>query len=138
MSPQQVKAFIAAHDTFARRLDIELLEVEEGHARARMPLDARHMNALKIAHGGAVFALADLAFAAASNSHGTVAVAVNASITYHAAGTGPYLEAAARELHRNFKLASYEVRVTDAQGALVATFNGLVYRKKDKVGEVKG
>lgn len=133
MSPDQIKAFIAEHDTFARHLDIELLEVREGFARARMPLDARHVNALKIAHGGAIFALADLAFAAAANSHGTVAVAVNVSITYHAAGTGPFLAAEAREIHRNFKLGSYEVRITDSQGQLVATFNGLVYRKKDAV-----
>jgi len=134
MSPEQIKAFIAEHDTFARHLDIELLEVRTGWARARMPLDARHVNALKMAHGGAVFALADLALAAAANSHGTVAVAVNVSITYHAAGMGPYLEAEARELHRNFKLGAYEVRITDQHGELVATFNGLVYRKKDKVG----
>jgi acyl-CoA thioesterase len=55
------------------------------------------------------------------------------SITYHAAGTGPHLEAEARELHRNFKLGSYEVRITDSKGELVATFTGLVYRKKDAV-----
>ncbi|MEW5775118.1 MAG: PaaI family thioesterase [Thermodesulfobacteriota bacterium] len=135
MTPDKVRDFIAEHDTFARHLDIELLEVGEGRARARMPLDARHVNALKIAHGGAVFALADLAFAAASNSRGAVAVAVNASITYHAAGTGPFLAAEARELHRSRRLGSYEVRVTDHAGALVATFNGMVYRKKERVGE---
>ncbi len=133
MSPDKIKAFIAEHDTFARHLDIELLDVAEGYARARMPLDSRHVNALKIAHGGAIFALADLAFAAAANSHGTVAVAVNVSITYHAAGMGPFLTAEAKELHKNFKLGSYEVRITDEAGALVATFQGLVYRKKDAV-----
>lgn len=133
MSPDQIKAFIAEHDTFARHLGIELTEVRAGHARARMPLDARHVNALGIAHGGAIFALADLAFAGAANSHGNVAVAVNVSITYHAAGTGPFLTAEAREIHRNFKLGSYEVRITDSQGQLVATFQGLVYRKKDAV-----
>jgi len=135
MSLEQVKAFIAENDTFARHLGIELLEVGEGRSRARMPLDERHVNALKMAHGGAVFALADLALAAAANSHGNVAVAVNVSITYHAAGMGPYLTAEARETHRNFKLGSYEVRITDQHDALVATFNGLVYRKKESIGD---
>lgn len=133
MSAERVKRFISEHDLFARHLGIELLEVREGYARARMPLDDRHLNALDIAHGGAVFALADLAFAAASNSHGTVAVAVNVSISYLAAGTGGFLTAECREVHRNFRLGTYEAKVTDDKGALIATFQGMVYRKKDPV-----
>ena len=80
-----------ARDRFARHSGIELLEVSEGFARAKMPLGPFHHNGIGTVHGGALFTLADLAFAAASNSHGTVAVAV-ASV--RAAVTGAVAPAA--------------------------------------------
>jgi hypothetical protein len=79
--------------------------------------------------------LADLVFAVASNSHGTVAVAINANISFlKAAGQDTRtLFAEAKEVSRNFKLASYTVRVTDDQDDLIAIFQGMVYRKKDRI-----
>jgi acyl-CoA thioesterase len=130
------KDFIAERDRFARALDIEILLEGPGYAKVRMPVDERHLNGLDIAHGGATFALADLAFAVASNSHGNVAVAVNANISYMAAARkGATLFAEAHETSRNPKLATYDVKVTDEEGTLIATFSGMVYRKKDKLPE---
>lgn len=122
-------------DRFANSVGIELLDVSEGSARARMKIRQDHLNAVNIVHGAAIFALADLAFAVASNSHGNVAVAVNANISFlKAAGQGTRaLLAEAREISRNFKLASYTVRVTDDQDDLIAIFQGMVYRKKDRI-----
>ncbi|MGD8542563.1 MAG: hotdog fold thioesterase [Desulfobacteraceae bacterium] len=123
------------NDRFAGSVGIELLDVSEGSARARMKIREDHLNAVNIVHGAAIFTLADLAFAVASNSHGTVAVAVNANISFlKAADRGTrVLFAEAREVSRNFKLASYTVRVTDDQDALIAIFQGMVYRKKDRI-----
>jgi len=66
-----------------------------------------------VVHGGAIFTLADLAFAAASNSHGTVAVAINASIWFVTAAREGTLYAEAKEVSRNPKLATYSIQVTD-------------------------
>ena len=77
--------------------------------------------------------MADFAFAAASNSHGTVAVAVNVSITFMKAGHTGTLWAEAREVSKNFKLGSYTVEVKDDAGDLVALFQGLAYRKSEKI-----
>ncbi len=41
------------------------------------------------------------------------------------------LTAEGREVSLNPKLGTYDVRVTDGEGDLVATFHGMVYRKKD-------
>ena len=120
-------------DQFAARSNIELLEVSSGHAKARMTLQPFHWNGLNSAHGGAIFTLADFAFAAASNSHGTVAVAIDANITFMKAAATGTLYAEAKELARNFKLGSYTVEVRDEQGELIAQFHGLAYRKKDKL-----
>jgi len=81
--------------------------------------------------GGAVFTLADFAFAAAANAHGTVAVAINVSITFMKAVSTGLLRAEAREVALNPKLGTYTVDVKDERGDLVAVFQGLAYRKKD-------
>jgi acyl-CoA thioesterase len=121
------------NDKFAERANIELLSVSPGHARAKMTLHPHHLNGYGTVQGGAIFTLADFAFAAASNSHGTVAVAINVSITFMKAGKTGALWAEAKELSRNVKLGSYTVEVKDDQGELVALFQGLAYRKSEKI-----
>lgn len=122
-------------DQFAAHNAIELLEAADGHAKARMALSQHHWNALGTVHGGALFTLADFAFAAACNSHGTVAVAINGSITLMKAVSTGVLYAEAREIAKTFKLGSYTVTVRDAQGEIVALFQGVAYRKKDPLPE---
>ena len=121
------------NDKFAARCDIELLSVSSGQARAKMTVHPHHCNALGMVQGGAIFTLADFAFAAAANSHGTVAVAINVSITFMKAVTAGTLWAEAREISKNFKLGSYTVEVKDDHGDLVALFQGMAYRKADKL-----
>lgn len=125
--------FFQENDKFARHSGIELLEISEGCAKAVMKIGKHHLNAVGSVHGGAIFTLADFVFAVASNSHGTVSVAINASISFlKAAGKGS-LFAEAKEIARNPKLASYTVNVTDEQENLIAIFQGMVYRKKENV-----
>jgi acyl-CoA thioesterase len=120
-------------DQFAGLAGIELLEAANGKAKAVLTLSAKHLNSHHAAHGGAIFTLADFAFAAASNAHGTVAVGINANITYMKAVRTGRLTAEAREISRTPKLATYTVEVTDEAGDLVAIFQGLAYRKKDLI-----
>jgi acyl-CoA thioesterase len=124
----QIKQFFT-QDRYAQLSGIELLSVAPGHAVAQMPIHPHHLNTVGLVQGGAIFTLADLAFAAASNAHGRVAVAVNVSITYMKAASSGTLRAEARERSTNQKLGTYTVDVTDDRGALIAVFQGLVYRK---------
>jgi len=120
-------------DKFAERANIKLLSVSPGQARAKMTLHPHHLNGYGTVQGGAIFTLADFAFAAASNSHGNLAVAINVSITFMKAGTTGTLWADAREVSKNFKLGSYTVEVKDDEGELVAVFQGLAYRKSETI-----
>lgn len=122
-----------AQDAFAKLAGIELVSLSAGHAVVEMKVGPQHLNGLGIVHGGAVFTLADFAFAAASNSHGTVAVAISANINFVKAAQGGSLKAEARETSLNPKLGTYSVDVTDQDGALIAVFQGVVYRKKDPI-----
>ena len=87
-------------------------------------------NIFKTAHGGALFALIDEAFETASNSRGTVAVALNMNVSYMApAQPGDRLIAQAREYSLTRKTANYDIKVHDSRGRLIASCNALVYRK---------
>jgi len=124
------------NDRFAQRTEVELVSISAGQAKAKMTVHPHHLNGVHTVQGGAIFTLADFAFAAAANSHGTVAVAINANITFIKAATTGTLWAEARELSKNFKIGSYSVDVRDDQGELIAQFQGLAYRKKDKHSEL--
>ncbi len=113
-------------DAFVKHCGIELVSVSPGHAEARLAIQPWHHNAVGIVQGGAIFTLADYTFAAASNSHGTVALGINVSITYMKSATTGMLTARGREVALNPKLATYTVDVTDDAGELVAVFQGLV------------
>jgi acyl-CoA thioesterase len=120
---------LSSNDRFAALAGVELTDVSPGRATARMEIQGHHLNAADIVHGGAIFTLADFAFAMASNSHGPLAVAINASISFLKTVRGGTLTAEAREVSKNAKLASYTVDITDDAGDLVAVFQGMVYRK---------
>ena len=122
-----------AEDQFAARCNIQLVSVEEGSAIAAMVIQPWHLNAYGTVQGGAIFTLADYAFAAASNSHGSVAVGISVSINYIKAAKSVRLRAEAKEAGRNARLGVYLVEVRDDAGDIVATFQGMVYRKSEAI-----
>lgn len=121
-----------SRDEYARLAGIELLDAGSGSARVRMKIGDRHRNSHGTVHGGAIFTLADTAFAIASNSHGVPAAAISAHITYMKAARSGTLTAEAEEFALNPKLANYLVTITDDTGDRVALFEGMVYRKTRK------
>jgi acyl-CoA thioesterase len=98
-----------------------------------MEVRNEHLNGIGTVHGGAIFTLADFAFAVAANSHGRVTVAINVSITFMKAATSGTLIAIAKEVSLNPKIASYTVNIINDDGELIAIFQGLAYRKRDKI-----
>jgi acyl-CoA thioesterase len=127
-----------AHDRFAAATGIELAEIREGYAMARMTAEGRHLNGVDVVQGGCLFTLADFAFAAACNSHGTLAVAINASISFVEAGRPGVLTAEAHEVAMSPRLSSCTVHVRDASGTLIAIFQGMAYRKSQSVADYLG
>ena len=120
-------------DRYAELSNIDLLTAGPGRATAKMTLHPHHLNALGTVHGGAIFTLADFTFAVACNSHGTMAVALDVSIVFMKAAITGTLWASALEQSKNFKVGLYIVEIKDDAGDLVAQFQGLAYRKKDKL-----
>ncbi len=129
---ETIKKFFKG-DRLAKYLGIELVEVSMGKAIAKMEIRKEHLNGINTVHGGAIFTLADFAFAVAANSHGRVTVAINVSISFMKASTNGTLTAVANEISLNPKLATYTVNICNDDGELIAIFQGLAYRKRDKI-----
>lgn len=117
-------------DKFALLAGVELLEVGNGYARARMELKPELLNGGGVCQGGAIFTLADLAFAAATNSHAQLTFSITSTINFFKSESKGFLYAEAREVFNHKRLANCEVRITNEKGDLIATFNGTGYRKE--------
>ncbi len=117
-------------DRFASYIGIELLEVSQGKAKAKMEIGEHHLNGLGILHGGALFTLADFVFGIAGNTQKIDAVAVSASITFMKAVSKGALYAEAKEVALTTRLGAYHAFVKDEGGEIIALFQGLGYRKK--------
>jgi acyl-CoA thioesterase len=87
---------------------------------------AGKLNAMKVCHGGAIFALADQAFGIAANQR-DMQVAVSVHIEYIAPATGR-LEAVAARRAETENRSLYQVRVFDGE-RLVAEFEGVAWKK---------
>lgn len=120
-------------DRWAAVAGAKLVALREGYARVTMRLRPEHLNGVGVAQGGAVFTLADFAFAAASNSHGTVAVALDVSITFARGTRTGVLTAEAHEESVSRRVSVCNVRVTNAAGEVVALFRGSAFRKEDSI-----
>lgn len=119
------------NDRYAALTGAEIIDVEPGFCRCKLQIADKHLNAAGVVQGGAIFTLADFAFAVASNSRGQLALAIQVSISFVASRSSGSLYAEARELSDPKRLGLYEVRVADDGGELVALFTGTVYRKNE-------
>jgi acyl-CoA thioesterase len=131
IDPRVKKAIQRAVKTepFAQALHMELVALERGHSVVEMTYDPAVMdNIYQRAHGGALFALIDETFETASQTHGTIAVALNVNVTYVSAPeTGVRLRAEAREVSRTKKTASYDIKVTAQNEQIIAICQALAF-----------
>ena len=120
-------------DPFAKLLGANVEIIKAGHSRVTLTVTDEMVNFHGITHGGVIFALGDMAFAAASNSHGQIAVALNVNICYlKPSKKGDHLVAEAKEQHAGGRTALYEITVMDEKsGDLIAKSQSLVYRKRE-------
>ncbi len=121
-------------EPYARKLGLKLLKLDTGYSLVRMDFTGDLENIFGMAHGGAIFSLIDEAFETASNSHGTVAVALGLNVHYvKPPRRGTALFAEARETSRTNRIGTYEIEVRDDGGDLIARCQTMVYRKKDRL-----
>lgn len=122
-----------ADDEFSRWMGIELLDIKPGYARLKMPVRNEMTNGFKVSHGGIIFSLADSALAFASNSYGSVALALENNISFiKKVMPGDVLTATTDELSLGKRIAVYDIAITNQKEQEVARFRGTVFRTGEK------
>ena len=113
--------YVAKHDKLVRHLGMTIEEATREYARVSMPITENNKNGMGLAHGGAIFALADVAFGAAANAgqvHGVVSL--NSTIEFLRPGTASPLRAGGHLGRKGAHIQSYNVEVRDANEQLIA------------------
>ena len=132
---EKIAKFMLENDKVAVWLNVELIEVKKSYAKIAMVVREDMLNAAGICQGGAIFSLADFAFALASNSYGKVALATSANINFaNPAFKGERLIAEAKELNRTRRTGLYQIEVRkEENNQLVALFTGQVFIKDKEI-----
>lgn len=118
-----------ALDKAARGWGVRIVEMRPHRAVAWMAVRDDMLNSHGVCHGGMIFALADTAFAYASNSENMATLAVSCTISFTAAvPVGAELTAVAQMQSRGGRTGVYDVTVSDGDGNVVALFRGNSYQ----------
>jgi acyl-CoA thioesterase len=113
--------YVAKHDKLVAHLNITVEEARRDYAKVTMPITEHHKNGMGMAHGGAIFSLADVAFGAAANADaGTFVVSLNTTIEFLRPGKIGPLTAEAKIVRSGQHIMSYDVEVFDFYGELIA------------------
>jgi acyl-CoA thioesterase len=110
---------------YARLLGISITDARDGYARVVMECPGK-CNTDKVAHGGAIFSLADQAFGIAANCAGVHRVAISVHIQYIAPATSSLI-AIAERVANNGSCDTYKVMVYQGE-RIVAEFEGVAFR----------
>jgi acyl-CoA thioesterase len=119
-TPEQLKEFINENDTFGKSNAIQITHLEEGYAEAELQVNPNSMNAVHTVQGGAIFTLADMAFAGAANSFGDKCVAMSAAVSFIRPGTGKKLFAKAKVISKGKRSCVVDVEILSEEDKLLA------------------
>ncbi len=115
-------------DKYAREASgIQIDEIGEHYSKCSMKITENHKNAYGGVMGGAIFTLADFAFAVASNYNAPQTVSVTSQINFIGMAKGQCLIAESKVIKDGRTTCLYDVFITDELGTKVAyvTVNGM-------------
>ena len=118
----------------SQSLGMKIIDAGPKYSVVEMVLEDRHLNGFSIAHGGAIFALADTAFAHACNSDNVVTVAQQCQINFLQPGrAGDLLTATAKGRTHSGRTGLYDVTIATDEGIVIAEFRGMSRMLSDPV-----
>lgn len=102
---------------------IEIDNVAEKYAKCSLKITDKHKNALGHVMGGAIFTLADLVFAIATNFNQPPTVSTSSTINFLSSPKGDVLYGESRLLKDGKRNCFYEITITDNLGNRIAIIN---------------
>jgi acyl-CoA thioesterase len=129
MTAKEIVDAMLEKDEFTKWLGLKIDKIETGYCKLHFTIKKEMLNGFNTVHGGIVFSASDSALAFAANSYGSIAVALDVSITFtKPAVEGDVLYIEAKEIHLGNKTGLYDIKTTNSDKKLVAFFKGTVYR----------
>lgn len=119
---------------FAAILKMELLEVEEGMAKAKIPFQQETTNVYGDFHGGALYTIADTLCGLAASTYGYYVTTVNGSIQYLKAGRNTdYIICETKVIKPGKTISVVDFTIKDEKGMLLntGTFTFFNLRKRE-------
>ena len=137
MTPLELAQYMLNQDAFSQWMGIRLIDVQEKYCLIEMPIKEEMINGLKTVHGGVTFSLADSALAFSSNNTNDASVALNCVINFtKAVREGDILRAESILVSDTRKTGIYDIKVTNQDQEIMASFRGTVYKIGKKVTDL--
>jgi acyl-CoA thioesterase len=125
----KVTQHIKENDRLISLFNMEIEETAPGMARVSMKVGPDHLNAARLCHGAALFALADVAFALAANCYGKMALAIEASMNYfRPVKEGGTVTVLCQEEFQGRRTGTYFATIKDQDGKKIAIFKATSFR----------
>ncbi|MDO4608478.1 MAG: PaaI family thioesterase [Clostridia bacterium] len=117
------------NDRFATNAGCKIVEADSDKVICEMEITENLLNAHGSVMGGAMFTLADLAFAVTSNLNGIPSVAIESNIRFYSATKGTKLIATCKTDKDGRNLGHYTVEIKDDLGKKIAGYTAVAFHK---------
>ncbi len=122
------------NDRFATNAGCKIIEASADKVVCEMEICEALLNAHGAVMGGAIFTLADFAFAVASNYAGVPSVAIECNIRYYSASKGTKLIATCFTDKEGHTLGHYTVEIKDDLGKKIAGYTAIAFHNNKQKG----
>ena len=117
------------NDRCATNAGCKIVEADSQKVICELPISERLLNAHGAVMGGAIFTLADFAFAVASNLSGVPSVAIESNIRFYSATKGTKLIATCTTDRDGRNLGHYTVEIKDDLDKKIAGYTAVAFHK---------
>lgn len=125
MTKEEATEFFKLDRFASEEMGIVIDEVADGFSRVSMTVRDIHRAAHGGVMGGALFTLADFAFAVACNTPESITVTVSSNISFMSGAKSDELTAVCRRVKNGKRVCFCETEITDSIGTLVATVSAV-------------
>lgn len=120
MDFEHLKDWFNELNVFAVEIGLKITHIEEGYAKAELPITPKHMNPYNTLHGGVLYTMADVAGGSAALSHNRPVFTVDSQFHFLNAGRNvTTLYGEGRTIKAGKQLIVVEIDVTDQNGLLL-------------------
>lgn len=125
---------IVTENAYMQHLGIELLAVEQGYVKARMPYSLKITNTYGSIHGGALYSFADTVAGIAACTYGTCSSTIDGSMNYiRPAMNTRYVICEATEVRQGRQVSVYRTEIFNDDGLLLDTGTFTLYMMDQKL-----